>query len=111
MFYSNLKSDKYEASDPAPEIDDSDPDMTPEIQEIFDRATDARKMYNEINDKYNDIDRRVEDIRDQEEKDFGPDDVFLSMYKECFELKTTEYIYKVHFSYQNIVFKLCFIKI
>ena len=52
-------------------------------------------MYNEINDKYNDIDRRVEDIREQEEKDFGPDDVFLSMYKKCFELKTTEYIYKV----------------
>jgi len=75
--------------------DNNDEDVTPEAQAIFDEARKARDNFNAANGKHRDAQDRVNFIDDQLKFDFGPDDVFITMYKTCFEFKTGEYVYKV----------------
>jgi protein kinase C substrate 80K-H len=94
----NYNEDKYVPNHVHPdEIDE-------ETQKIFDLATEAKDNFSKINRKYTDIENEVSDIKDREHIDFGDNDVYLTMYKECYELKTAEYIYKVSekiFIYKN----------
>ena len=55
--------------------------MTPEAQAIFDEARKARDNFNAANGKHRDAQDRVNFIDDQLKFDFGPDDVFITMYK------------------------------
>ena len=72
-----------------------DDEIDEETQKIYDMATEARKNYNVANDNFKDLERKVNEIEEQADVDFGKDDVFLTMYKKCYELKTAEYIYSV----------------
>lgn len=81
--------------EPVEHVEQADPELDPETQQIFNTATEARRLYNEVNDKFTDIERRFNEIKEQTDKDFGINDVFLTMYKKCYELKTAEYIYKL----------------
>ena len=65
--------------------DDNDEDVTPEAQAIFDAARIARDNFNAANGKHRDAQDRVNFIDDQLKFDFGPDDVFITMYKVKFE--------------------------
>ena len=82
-------------------VEPRDPEIDEETQKIFDAATDARRVFNEVNDRYKDVEQRVREIQEQADKDFGKDDVFRTMYKKCYELKTAEYIYKVTQKFLN----------
>ena len=55
--------------------------MDPESQAIFDAAKTARDNYNNVNDKYREIENRIKDIDDQIKYEFGPNDIFITMYK------------------------------
>lgn len=75
--------------------DEDDEDMTPEAKAIFDAAREARDNFNVANGKHREAQDRVNFIDDQLKFNFGPDDIFITMYKTCFEFKTGEYVYKI----------------
>jgi len=75
--------------------DDHDEDTSPESEAIFSAARTARDNFNEVNDKYKDTESRIEFINEQLKFEFGENDIFITMYKVCFEMKTSEYVYKI----------------
>merc|ERR1712131_296784 len=74
--------------------DDHDEETSPESEAIFSAARTARDNFNEVNDKYKDTESRIDFINEQLKFEFGENDIFITMYKVCFEMKTSEYVYK-----------------
>ena len=93
----DFDDDDYDYRDyrDTPEPIKDDENVSEEHQKIFDAAKDARKVFDDADRALRDAESKVSEIRERSERDFGPDDVFRSMHKVCFEFKTTEYIYTV----------------
>merc|ERR1712131_401482 len=69
--------------------DDHDEETSPESEAIFSAARTARDNFNEVNDKYKDTESRIDFINEQLKFEFGENDIFITMYKVCFEMKFT----------------------
>jgi len=91
----DFDDDDFEDHRPTRSSHSVDDEIDEETQKIYDLATEARKSYNVANDKFKELERKVNEIEEQADVDFGKDDVFLTMYKKCYELKTAEYIYSL----------------
>ena len=93
----DFDDDDYDYRDyrDTPEPIKDDENLSEEHQKIFDAAKDARRVFDDADRALRDAESKVSEIRERSERDFGPDDVFRSMHKVCFEFKTTEYIYTV----------------
>lgn len=71
-------------------------DVSEEHQKIFDAARAARRVFDDADRDLRDAESKISEIRERSEREFGPDDVFRTMHKVCFEFKTTEYTYTVN---------------
>jgi len=91
----DFEDDDYEYRDynDAPEPVKHNDEVSEEHQKIFDAAKAARKVFDDADRDLRDAEDKIREIKERSERDFGPDDVFRSMNKVCFEFKTTEYIY------------------
>jgi len=89
-----LDSEMEELKEDLGDEDDQE-DASPESEAIFSAARIARDNFNEVNDKYKDTESRIDFINEQLKFEFGENDIFITMYKVCFEMKTSEYVYKV----------------
>ena len=58
-------------------------------------ARDARRKYTEENSKKIAGENKIKELEKDLSRDFGPDDAFLPMNGECFDLEEREYTYKV----------------
>jgi len=93
----DFEDDDYEYRDynDALEPVNHNDELSDEHQKIFDAAKAARKVFDDADRDLRDAESKISEIKDRSKRDFGPDDVFRSMNKVCFEFKTTEYIYTV----------------
>ncbi|KRZ92088.1 Glucosidase 2 subunit beta [Trichinella sp. T8] len=66
-----------------------------ETQQLIDLAQVARSEFYEIERKVSQLDSDIRDIEDLLNQDFGPEDAFLPLSKQCFEIKDAEYTYKL----------------
>ncbi|KAL1239187.1 Glucosidase 2 subunit beta [Trichinella pseudospiralis] len=75
--------------------DDENISYSNETQRLIDLAQAARSEFYEIERKVSQLDSDIRDIEDLLNQDFGPEDAFLPLNKQCFEIKDAEYTYKL----------------
>ncbi|KRY56172.1 Glucosidase 2 subunit beta [Trichinella britovi] len=75
--------------------DDENISYSNETQQLIDLAQVARSEFYEIERKVSQLDSDIRDIEDLLNQDFGPEDAFLPLNKQCFEIKDAEYTYKL----------------
>jgi protein kinase C substrate 80K-H len=66
-----------------------------ETKQLIENAKKARDEYNEIEGKFLDIQNKIRELEVNLEIDYGPNDEFLPLHGQCFELTDREYIYKL----------------
>jgi protein kinase C substrate 80K-H len=64
-------------------------------QTAVDAASAARDKFYELERKKRELEDQRDTIRKQLDNDYGPEDEYASLEGHCFELDTSEYIYKV----------------
>ncbi|KRZ79422.1 Glucosidase 2 subunit beta [Trichinella papuae] len=75
--------------------DDENISYSNETQQLINLAQVARSEFYEIERKVSQLDSDIRDIEDLLNQDFGPEDAFLPLNKQCFEIKDAEYTYKL----------------
>ncbi|XP_071498479.1 glucosidase 2 subunit beta-like [Diadema antillarum] len=75
--------------------EDKMPEYDEETKALIATADEARKEYDDANDKLKNIDRSISDIEKQLRVDLGPEQEFQEMQGKCFEFTDREYVYKL----------------
>ncbi|CAL8143040.1 unnamed protein product [Orchesella dallaii] len=79
-------------TDPEPVVD-TDPKYDEETQALIDQANKAREEYNEADRNLRESVRKLEEVNELLNLDFGDDDRFAQMHGECYDYEDKEYIY------------------
>lgn len=66
-----------------------------ETKRLIDEGNKARQHLEEAERSYKDLERDISGLKEFLEKDFGPDDEFLSLEGQCFSYSDREYTYKL----------------
>jgi len=66
-----------------------------ETKQLIEKAKQARETYSEVEGRYLDITNKIREIEVTFETDFGPNDEFMALQGQCFELTDLEYTYKL----------------
>ncbi|KAL7830732.1 hypothetical protein SRHO_G00318590 [Serrasalmus rhombeus] len=81
-----------------PKKDEDEEAMPPyddETRVLIDAAQKARDNFEESERALRDVDDQMKNIEKEISFDFGPDSEFSYLYSQCYELTTSEYIYKL----------------
>ncbi|XP_057203208.1 glucosidase 2 subunit beta isoform X2 [Triplophysa rosa] len=93
------EDDKAPPSIRTPEKSQEDEEAMPpydaETQALIDAAQRARDDFNEAEKALKEADDQIGNIEKELSFDFGPDAEFTYMYNQCYELSTSEYIYRL----------------
>jgi len=94
----DFDTDKY-SKDKKPSTTQSEEDKMPEYDEetkkLIADADEARKAFNEVNDKVRDAEDEIKRLEEYSQIDFGVDDEFAPLYHQCFEYTERQYTYKL----------------
>ncbi|KRY88347.1 Glucosidase 2 subunit beta [Trichinella pseudospiralis] len=93
--YINKRIRKFDSLPQEELPDDENISYSNETQRLIDLAQAARSEFYEIERKVSQLDSDIRDIEDLLNQDFGPEDAFLPLNKQCFEIKDAEYTYKL----------------
>lgn len=66
-----------------------------ETKGLIEAAKKAREEFRDIDSRFSDVSKRVQDLESTLRTDYGADDAFLPLHGQCFELTDREYIYKL----------------
>jgi protein kinase C substrate 80K-H len=101
------EEDDYDVHD-LPDQYNEDPEMTPptpaihqtdrydeKTRNLIAAADQARKEFEEVERKLRDLDRDIGKLKEDIEKDYGPDGEFLVLAGQCFEYTENQYVYKM----------------
>lgn len=108
-FHHEREDDDDELSDPgrpfdSPEIPNihkdigsrsGDSEYDEETKQLIEQSKLASQEYREIDSKYQEVQRRLNQLEDIAATDFGPDDSFMALLGQCFEMTDREYTYKL----------------
>nr|XP_057905098.1 glucosidase 2 subunit beta isoform X2 [Doryrhamphus excisus] len=79
--------------------DDEDEGMMPpydtETQNLIDAAQKARVEFDEAERALRELDNQLKNLQKETSSDFGPNTEFAYLYNQCYELTTSEYIYRL----------------
>ncbi|XP_058510484.1 glucosidase 2 subunit beta [Solea solea] len=78
--------------------DDNEGTMPPynqETQNLIDSAQKARDEFDEAERALREVDDQIRNLEKEISFDFGPSGEFAYLYSQCYELSTSEYIYKL----------------
>uniref|UniRef100_A0A671S1V7 Glucosidase 2 subunit beta n=1 Tax=Sinocyclocheilus anshuiensis TaxID=1608454 RepID=A0A671S1V7_9TELE len=67
----------------------------PDTQALIDAAQKARDDFEESEKALREMDNQIRNIEKELSFDFGPDAEFIYLYSQCYELTTSEYIYRL----------------
>ncbi|XP_072532636.1 glucosidase 2 subunit beta isoform X1 [Salminus brasiliensis] len=91
--------DKTPPTARTPEKKDEDEEAMPpyddETQALIDAAQKARENFEESERALRDMDDQIRNIEKEISFDFGPSAEFSYLYSQCYELSTSEYIYRL----------------
>ncbi|XP_061567331.1 glucosidase 2 subunit beta [Cololabis saira] len=71
------------------------PPYDQETQNLIDAAQKARDEFDEVEKALREVDDQVRNLEKEISFDFGPSAEFTYLYSQCYELNTSEYIYKL----------------
>ncbi|XP_003964886.2 glucosidase 2 subunit beta isoform X1 [Takifugu rubripes] len=71
------------------------PPYDPQTQELIDAAQKARDEFNEAEKALREVDDQIRNIEKEISFDFGTESEFTYMYNQCYEMPTSEYVYKL----------------
>jgi len=88
---------------PAPEkeeeaaenVENAQPEYDEETQRLVDSANIARTEFKDANQRVVDLEREIRELKESMDIDFGEDDQFLPLHRQCFEYTDREYTYKL----------------
>lgn len=99
------EDDYHEDDDKAPptvktpekshEDEEAMPPYDPDTQALIDAAQKARDDFEEVEKSLREMDDQIRNIEKELSFDFGPDAEFTYLYSQCYELSTSEYIYRL----------------
>ncbi|GFR67114.1 protein kinase C substrate 80K-H, partial [Elysia marginata] len=70
------------------------PEYSEETKLLIQAADEARKLYDEADDKVREVEKEIIGIEKYLEMDFGPQEEFSALKGQCFEFTDREYTYK-----------------
>lgn len=73
----------------------SDSEYDEETKQLIELSKAASQDYRAIDSKYQEVQRRLNQLEDIAATDFGPDDSFMALLGQCFEMTDREYTYKL----------------
>uniref|UniRef100_H3DMJ7 Glucosidase 2 subunit beta n=1 Tax=Tetraodon nigroviridis TaxID=99883 RepID=H3DMJ7_TETNG len=71
------------------------PPYDPQTQELIDAAQKARDEFNEAERALREVDDQIRNIEKEISFDFGTESEFTYLYNQCYEMTTSEYVYKL----------------
>lgn len=86
----DIPEEEHEKEPAEPEIQYDE-----ETQALIDDATSARERFQEAEKAINDLQSEIRQLEEKVDRDYGPEDVFVSLDNECFEYSDLEYVYKL----------------
>ncbi|KAL3868942.1 hypothetical protein ACJMK2_041691 [Sinanodonta woodiana] len=75
--------------------DEKMPEYDEETKALIAAADEVRIKFNDAESKLRDADRKISDLKNYMEIDFGPDEEFSQLMGHCFEYTDREYTYKL----------------
>ncbi|CAN9505567.1 unnamed protein product [Ophioblennius macclurei] len=78
--------------------DDDEGTMPPydqETQDLIDAAQKARDEFDEAEKALREVDDQIKNLEKEISFDFGPSGEFAYLYNQCYELSTSEYVYRL----------------
>ncbi|XP_036315638.1 glucosidase 2 subunit beta isoform X1 [Pipistrellus kuhlii] len=80
---------------PASPTEDKMPPYDEQTQALIDAAQEARTKFEEAERSLKDMEEAIKNLEQEISFDFGPEGEFAYLYKQCYELTTNEYIYRL----------------
>ncbi|KAK1342740.1 hypothetical protein QTO34_015506 [Cnephaeus nilssonii] len=80
---------------PASPTEDKMPPYDEQTQALIDAAQEARNKFEEAERSLRDMEEAIRNLEQEISFDFGPDGEFAYLYKQCYELTTNEYVYRL----------------
>uniref|UniRef100_A0A1I7T4B5 Glucosidase 2 subunit beta n=1 Tax=Caenorhabditis tropicalis TaxID=1561998 RepID=A0A1I7T4B5_9PELO len=76
--------------------DDNDkmPEYPPEVQVASEKAREARRLFDEVNQKTQDLDSRIREAEDFANSDYGEDSAWAALKDKCFDRNVQQYTYQ-----------------
>nr|XP_040047212.1 glucosidase 2 subunit beta [Gasterosteus aculeatus aculeatus] len=71
------------------------PPYDPDTQSLIDAAQKARDAFDEAEKALREVDDQIKNLEKEISFDFGPSAEFAYLYSQCYELTTSEYIYRL----------------
>ncbi|XP_017353211.1 glucosidase 2 subunit beta isoform X2 [Cebus imitator] len=79
----------------SPSEEDKMPPYDEQTQAFIDAAQEARNKFEEAERSLKDMEESIRNLEQEISFDFGPDGEFAYLYSQCYELTTTEYVYRL----------------
>uniref|UniRef100_A0A8C1VV40 Glucosidase 2 subunit beta n=1 Tax=Cyprinus carpio TaxID=7962 RepID=A0A8C1VV40_CYPCA len=87
--------DKVRTPEKSHEDEEAMPPYDPDTQALIEAAQRARDDFEDSEKALREMDDQIRNIEKELSFDFGPDAEFTYMYSQCYELSTSEYIYRL----------------
>jgi len=89
-----------ETENPAPSSSekkegDGMPDYDEATKKLIEEADHARGNFAQVDTQFKNLEKEIEDIQNDWKNDFGPNDEFYPLFKQCFEYTESQYTYKL----------------
>ncbi|XP_004632877.1 glucosidase 2 subunit beta [Octodon degus] len=79
----------------SPREEDKMPPYDEQTQALIDAAQEARSKFEEAERSLKDMEESIKNLEQEISFDFGPQGEFAYLYSQCYELTTTEYVYRL----------------
>lgn len=79
----------------SPREEDKMPPYDDQTQALMNAAQEARSKFEEAERSLKDMEESIRNLEQEISFDFGPEGEFAYLYSQCYELTTTEYVYRL----------------
>ncbi|KAF1763744.1 hypothetical protein GCK72_003689 [Caenorhabditis remanei] len=88
------ESDSESVTSPESEDEDKMPEYPAEVQQASEKAREARRLFDEVNMKVQDLDSKIRDAENFANFDYGEDSSWAALKDKCFDRNVQQYTYQ-----------------